>query len=62
MFDALSGRLGGIFRGLRGRGKITEENVAEAMREIRTALLEADVHLDVAKTFCERVQEKAIGA
>lgn len=62
MFDALSGRLGGIFRGLRGRGKITEENVAEAMREIRTALLEADVHLDVAKTFCDRVQEKAIGA
>ncbi len=62
MFDALSDRLGSIFRGLRGRGKITEENVGEVMREIRTALLEADVHLDVARQFCDEVREKAIGA
>ena len=39
MFDALTNRLSGIFRGLRGRGKITEENLGEVMREIRTALL-----------------------
>ena len=45
MFDALSDRLSGVFRSLRGRGRITEENVAEAMREIRTVLLEADVNL-----------------
>jgi len=62
MFDALTDRLSGIFKGLRGRGKITEENVAEVMREIRTALLEADVSLDVAKDFCEEVGKKAIGA
>lgn len=62
MFDALSDRLSNIFQGLRGRGKITEENVAEAMRDIRTALLEADVSLDVAREFCDEVQKKAIGA
>ena len=62
MFDALSDRLSGVFRSLRGRGRITEENVAEAMREIRTALLEADVNLEVARWFCDQVQEKAIGA
>ena len=48
MFDALTDRLNGVFRGLRGRGRITEENVAEVMRQIRTALLEADVNLDIA--------------
>jgi len=62
MFDALSNRLSDIFKGLRGRGKISEENVAEVMREIRTALLEADVHLEVARAFCDEVQKKAIGA
>ena len=62
MFDALSDRLSGIFRGLRGRGRITEANVAEVMREIRTALLEADVNLEVARWFCDQVQEKAVGA
>ncbi len=62
MFDSLTDRLSGIFRGLRGRGKITEDNVAEVMREIRTALLEADVNLEVARSFCNTVQEKAIGA
>jgi len=62
MFDALTSKLNDVFRGLRGRGKITEANVAEVMREIRTALLEADVHLDVARKFCDEVQAKAIGA
>jgi len=62
MFDALTQRLGDVFRGLRGRGKVTEENVAEVMREIRTALLEADVNLEVARWFCDEVQKKAIGA
>jgi len=62
MFDALTDRLSGIFKGLRGRGKITEENVGEVMGEIRTALLEADVNLEVARAFCDEVQKKAIGA
>jgi len=62
MFDALTERLGGVFRGLRGRGKITEANVSEVMREIRTALLEADVNLEVARAFCNEVQTKALGA
>ncbi len=62
MFDALSERLSSVFRGLRGRGKISEENVAEAMRDIRTALLEADVNLEVAREFCDEVQKKAVGA
>ncbi len=62
MFDALTSRLNSVFRGLRGRGKITEANISEVMREIRTALLEADVHLDVARAFCDEVEQKAIGA
>ena len=62
MFDALTDRLNNVFRNLRGRGKISEENVSEVMGEIRTALLEADVHLDVAKSFCDSVSKKAIGA
>ncbi|MFQ5461654.1 MAG: signal recognition particle protein [Phycisphaerae bacterium] len=62
MFNSLTDRLSGVFRGLRGRGRITEENVTEVMREIRSALLEADVHLDVARAFCDDVQQKAIGA
>jgi len=62
MFETLTERFENVFRGLRGRGKVTEENVAEAMREVRTALLEADVHLDVAREFCDDVTAKAIGA
>jgi signal recognition particle subunit SRP54 len=61
MFETLSDRLKGVFRSLRGRGRITEENVSEVMREIRTALLEADVHLEVARSFCAEVEKKAIG-
>lgn len=62
MFETLTERFENVFRGLRGRGKITEENVAEAMREVRTALLEADVNLEVAREFCDQVTQKAIGA
>ncbi len=61
MFDALSQRLGDVFKGLKGRGRITEENVAQAMRDIRTALLEADVHVEIAREFCKEVQQKAVG-
>jgi signal recognition particle subunit SRP54 len=62
MFDLLSERLGAIFGNLRGRGRITEENVREAMQNIRTALLEADVHLDVVKRFTDDVLTTARGA
>lgn len=62
MFDVLTNRLNSVFKGLRGRGRITEDNVAEVMREIRTALLEADVNLEVARSFCDSVHQKAIGA
>ncbi|MCP4594833.1 MAG: signal recognition particle protein, partial [bacterium] len=62
MFDTLSERFNSVFRNLRGVGRITDENVAEAMRHVRTALLEADVHVDVARAFCEEVQRKAVGA
>lgn len=62
MFEALSKRFGDVFNRMRGRGKITEANVAEAMREVRTALLEADVHVQVVKKFCDDVMQKALGA
>ncbi|MDM8007823.1 MAG: signal recognition particle protein [Phycisphaerae bacterium] len=62
MFEALTQRFGEVFQNLRGRGKITEANVAEAMRMVRTALLEADVHVQVVRKFCDEVQAKAIGA
>ena len=51
MFDALSDRLQGVFRSLRGRGALTPEDVDQALREIRLALLEADVHFKVVKQF-----------
>ncbi len=62
MFQNLGDRLGTIFDGLRGRGKLTEGEVKAALREVRIALLEADVNLDVAKEFTRRVQEKATGS
>jgi len=60
MFDNLSERLSKVLKDLRGRGRLTEENIAEAMREVRMALLEADVALQVAKDFIEEVKSKAI--
>jgi signal recognition particle subunit SRP54 len=61
MFDSLSDRLGGVFDRLRGRGALTEADVRQAMREVRIALLEADVALPVAREFVEKATEKAIG-
>src|ERR671920_307586 len=62
MFDSLSDRLGSVFDRLRGRGALTEADVRSAMREVRVALLEADVALPVARDFVEQVTEKAVGA
>ncbi|MFZ0569490.1 MAG: signal recognition particle protein [Rhodomicrobium sp.] len=61
MFDSLSDRLSGIFDKLTRRGALTDSDVAEAMREVRRALLEADVALEVVKSFTDRVREKAVG-
>ncbi|MCK4375800.1 MAG: signal recognition particle protein, partial [Candidatus Brocadiae bacterium] len=61
MFDSLSGKLQGILRGLRGRGRLSEEDVAAACREIRLALLEADVNFRVVRDFVARIQEQAVG-
>lgn len=62
MFDALSSRLGGVFATLRSKGRLTEADVTAALREIRLALLEADVALPVVKTFLSRVKERAVGS
>ncbi len=62
MFDALSDRLEAVFSGLRGRGKLSEQQVDEALREIRLALLEADVNFRVVRTFVSRIKERAVGA
>ncbi len=61
MFDALSDRLDGIFSRVRNRGRMTERDVDEVSREIRVALLEADVNVRVARTFVNRVKERAVG-
>jgi signal recognition particle subunit SRP54 len=61
MFDSLSDRLGSVFDRLRGRGALTEADVRAAMREVRVALLEADVALPVARDFVDKVTERAVG-
>jgi signal recognition particle subunit SRP54 len=61
MFDSLSDRLEGIFKKLRGQGRITESNIDEALREVRLALLEADVNIKVVRDFVEHVKKKALG-
>jgi len=61
MFDSLSDRLGGVFDKLRGRGALTEADVRAAMREVRIALLEADVALPVVRDFVDTVTEQAVG-
>ena len=61
MFDTLSDRLQGALGDLRGRGRLDEESVSKAMREVRLALLEADVNLEVAKSFTATVKERALG-
>ncbi|HEX9067983.1 MAG TPA: signal recognition particle protein [Ktedonobacterales bacterium] len=62
MFESLQERLEGIFARLSGKGKVTEADVTEAMREVRQALLEADVNYKLVKQFVQRVQERAVGA
>ncbi len=62
MFESLSNKLQTAFRNLRGMGKISESNVSDALRDVRMALLEADVNFKVARDFIERVKAKSIGA
>ncbi|HEY5147494.1 MAG TPA: signal recognition particle receptor subunit alpha, partial [Polyangiaceae bacterium] len=62
MLEALSERLGAIFDRLANRGRLSESDVAEVLREVRVALLEADVALPVAKAFVAAIKEKAVGS
>ena len=62
MFETLTGRLNQIFDNLRKRGKLSEADVDAAMKEVRLALLEADVHFSVVKSFIAKVRERAVGA
>ncbi|HUU12056.1 MAG TPA: signal recognition particle protein [Phycisphaerae bacterium] len=61
MFENLTEKLGGVLRGLAGRGRLTERNIQDALAEVRTALLEADVNYQVARDFIDRVSREAIG-
>ena len=61
MLDSLTSRLAGVVKTLRGQARLTEANIREALREVRVALLEADVALPVVKEFIARVREKAVG-
>jgi signal recognition particle subunit SRP54 len=61
MFDTLSDRLEGVFKRLRGQGRVTERNIEEALREVRLALLEADVNIRVVRDFIDHVKRKALG-
>src|SRR3954466_12635530 len=60
MFDSLSGRLQDVFKSLRGQGRLTPEAIEAALREIRLALLEADVNFKVVKAFIDRVRDRAM--
>lgn len=61
MFDSLSDRLSRTIKNLRGQGRITEDNIKDTMRDVRMALLEADVALPVVRDFVDRVKQRAIG-
>ena len=61
-FESLSEKLNSVFKKLRGKGRLSEADIKEAMREVRLALLEADVSYKVVKDFVKRVSEKAVGA
>jgi signal recognition particle subunit SRP54 len=61
MFDTLSDRLEGVFKRLKGQGRITERNIEEALREVRLALLEADVNIKVVRDFVDHIKQKALG-
>ncbi len=62
MFDSLTQKLDGLLKNLRGKGVLTEQNIDEALKEVRLALLSADVHFSVVKSFVDRVRVKAVGA
>ena len=62
MFESLSDRLQSALKGLRGKGKLTEADINATAREIRLALLEADVSLTVVRGFIKRIKERAVGA
>ena len=61
MFDNLSDRLAKTFKAMKGQGRLTESNIKDALRDVRRALLEADVALPVIKSFITRVQDRALG-
>src|SRR5215471_14151070 len=61
MFESLSGRLQDVFKSLRGQGRLTPEAIEAALREIRLALLEADVNFKVVKAFVDRIRDRAMG-
>ena len=61
MFDSLSDRLSKTIKNLRGQGRLTEDNIKDTMRDVRMALLEADVHFSVVKDFIDRVRNRAVG-
>ena len=61
MFESLSDRLEGIFKKIKGRGLLKEDDVVAALKEIRMALLEADVNFKVVKSFIDKVRERAVG-
>src|SRR5437764_8074549 len=61
MLDALTDKFSGVFRALSGKGRISEENIREAMADVRRALLDADVNFKVVRDFTDRVVQKAIG-
>jgi len=61
MFESLSNRFESVLGRLKGKGKLSEADVDEALREIRLALLEADVNFNVVKNFCARVRDRAVG-
>src|SRR5210317_1899208 len=62
MFESLTEKFNNVFKSLSGRGRITEANISDAMREVRKALLEADVNYNVVKKFCKDVTQAALGA
>jgi len=61
MFDSLTEKLNSVFKKLRGHGKLTEQNISDALKEVRLALLEADVNFKVVKDFIERIRARAVG-
>src|SRR5678809_1077282 len=61
MFDTLTGKLQSVFKNLRGLGKISDSNISDSLREVRMALLDADVNFKVARDFIERIKTKSLG-